>query len=374
MELSREGLGYVRHPTGRSVFVEGGWPGDQGTFRLTRVEKRFGIARIENLVEASPQRRDHAPCAHFGLKDGQCGSCLWISIAYEPQVEAKRTMITRELKAQGAEVPVTMWPAPSEFHYRNRAQFKTDGERLGYVSRGSKTLVDVKDCVILNETMKNSLHALRSQLPRKDWQPTPPYSWNFIEVDDEVVVERLTERNGPIINQRRPFRQGNTEQNLRMKQWLGETCSDWSGQVLELFCGSGNFTDDLVANKKLEVHAVELAEGPLAELRKRHPLVKTKALDLYRQTSIKELIRSYRNTRYLVLDPPRDGFRMIGDLIRGLPKLERVIYISCNLHTFGLDAFDLNKAGFRLQAIVGVDQFPQTPHIEILSHFKTLAT
>ena len=53
---------------------------------------------------------------------------------------------------------------------RNRAQFKSDGAKLGYVAQGSLEIIDVTKCLVLNEVKQVHLRALRQSLPNNDWR------------------------------------------------------------------------------------------------------------------------------------------------------------------------------------------------------------
>src|SRR5262249_26237901 len=135
--------------------------------------------------------------------------------------------------------------SPQIFGYRNRAQFKTNGEALGYVAADeTKRIVDIHECLVLNEKNQGTLAALREQLPNEQWEPSDDYEWNFIEVDDGTSAKDIK------LNIRLPFRQGNTAQNDFMRAWLREQLAQLSpkDEILELFSGSGNFTECLVGH------------------------------------------------------------------------------------------------------------------------------
>jgi len=51
-------------------------------------------------------------------------------------------------------------------------------------------------------------------------------------------------------------------------------------------------------------------------------------------------------------------------------KAPWTIYISCNLATWQRDAHFLQKLGLNLTRVEGLDMFPQTPHLEIMSVFE----
>lgn len=364
-DLTREGTGFFRAASGISVFVHGAWPTEVGDFRVTKVDRRFAVAEIVKLDTTASARRQ-SPCPHYGLQPGQCGGCSWMEFSYEAQVEAKRKIVADSLKFKKIPLPESfdIWAAPHEFGYRNRAQIKTDGATMGFVSRGTNTLVKIDKCLLLNEKSDQIFQALRSTLPNSNWKPKGKSIWSTLDIDDRLQASDIEP------NSRQPFRQAYDEQNQRMKAWVTEKSANWQRETLELFAGSGNFTESLAKNPQHKISAVESVGPALKTLKEKLPQVRTKELDLYQPRSLKELQQFVPTAQNLLLDPPRDGFPPLKDLLPLLKSLKNVLYVSCNIHSFASDAFDLIQHGFVLQDLKAVDQFPQTPHIEILSMFS----
>ncbi len=69
----------------------------------------------------------------------------------------------------------------------------------------------------------------------------------------------------------------------------------------------------------------------------------------------------------LILDPPRKGLapRVISSIIRNKPR--RVAYVSCNPATWARDVGIINEGGYRLKRLAGLDMFPRTAHVELVS-------
>src|SRR5690606_42103134 len=74
IELSLERLTHggrgIGRWQGRTVFVEGGLPGEQVVARVVRARSKLIEARLEQLRTASPERQEPA-CPHIAL----CGGC-----------------------------------------------------------------------------------------------------------------------------------------------------------------------------------------------------------------------------------------------------------------------------------------------------------
>jgi 23S rRNA (uracil1939-C5)-methyltransferase len=371
-DISSEGYGVVDHPDNYVLFVLGTFPGDVGLFEIVHLKDRYGYARLLEMTEFSPHRRP-APCPHVGIKEGLCGGCPWMGLDYAKQLEFKRHMLSHALKRdrlwpQDADIQ-PLWPSERIFGFRNRAQFKTDGDIMGYVSRFSRVIAPIQDCLVLNDSLRRLLGEAMTSLPREDWRPTPPHQWSYIDIDDEATLSEI------IPNRRRPFRQGNSQQNQRMKAWVRERTAHWKGhRGLELFCGSGNFTEVIADNELASFVAVDIASEGIRRLAAKTfkgPCEIVEA-NLFKPSDWKRLKANGPAFDYLFLDPPRDGFNKLDMFVNqfGLPK--EIIYISCNLETFVHDAGRLKKRGYTLSEVTGLDQFPHTPHIEILAVLKRL--
>jgi 23S rRNA (uracil1939-C5)-methyltransferase len=368
--MSSDGQGVVEAPDGCVYFVKGVWVGDFAQFRIIKKKKRYGFAELIELLQASPSRRE-APCAHFGWQDGSCGGCAWQLGTYASQLEQKQIRVSHALQKAslpaGDDVLCLIRAAEREWGYRNRAQFKTDGQELGYVSSASHILAPIKDCLVLSEVNRQHLKSLRAQLPSVKWKPHRGERWNSIDVDEEMSIDQIQ------LNKRRAFKQANTSQNLFMKKWVAEKIQNWprSSAVLELFAGSGNFTEIFVSESFKNICAVELVEEALETLRlKKWPSVTLVASDLFSSAAYVGLKQKFARADYLFLDPPRDGLKDKQALLEAYPSLKEIIYVSCDLATFVRDAQAFQQAGFSLLQVQPVDQFPQTPHIEILSIFR----
>ncbi|OPJ55923.1 23S rRNA (uracil(1939)-C(5))-methyltransferase RlmD [Alkalithermobacter paradoxus] len=66
----------------------------------------------------------------------------------------------------------------------------------------------------------------------------------------------------------------------------------------------------------------------------------------------------------IVLDPPRPGIHKdaLKDIIRF--NAQQIIYVSCNPKTLVRDLAELEKAGYKVLKVKGMDMFPNTPHVE----------
>jgi 23S rRNA (uracil1939-C5)-methyltransferase len=372
-DLSQAGLGVAKGPDGRVYFIAGTWPGEVGTFEIISIKKRYGFAKLVELKLSSPFRHKTTPCKYQGSEDGSCGGCPWLPFAYEDQLHKKNSLIKNSLERSkiihDSQLLRPIAPSPKSLAYRNRAQLKTDGKKLGFVSYKNKTLIDIDQCLVLNEECSSRLEKLRSTLPNKAWKPQNNFLWNFIDINDRDSwsVDSVQP------NHRLGFMQANHEQNLFMKKWLESELEQIGDEheAIELFCGSGNFTQILSNASNIQsVVAAEFSKESIDELNK-NKLPKTTAItaNLFHPNSWAELKKKQPEATLLFLDPPREGFEPIELFLKQISTIKHVIYISCDLNTFSRDAKALHSAGFQVSEIQPVDMFPNTPHVEICAHF-----
>ncbi len=371
--LSQKGLGVVKNiENNMSYFVYGTWPGDRGEFETIDKpsnNKKFAYAQLVKLIQPSLQRQA-PPCPYLTLEENACTGCSWMIADYTSQLEQKRKRFVYAMQRVGFDAlqlhisPIH--PAPQLLGYRNRCQVKTDGMTLGFISENSHQIAPIKDCIILNEPCRKLLTTAIQQLPNSAWKTNHNPNWNFIEMDDDMSIDSID------INQKRTFKQGNTEQNTWMQAWLQKKLSQNThlGKVVELFCGSGNFTQVVAESNCASILAFESDATAIQTLKARDlSKVSTQLADLFDPYIWRKLHRHVNDAATLVLDPPRAGLKKHHGFFASFIALKTIYYISCNPETFARDAWFFHQNGWSINDIQLIDVFPHTPHIEVLAEF-----
>ena len=364
--LSHKGLGVVDHPDGRVFFAKGVWIGEKARFQLRGDEPSYELIEVAEILAPSPERCV-VPCEHQGSQ--KCGGCPWMFISYEAQVEAKERKIDFLLSKNGITVKtrLPLLASPKNLGYRNRAQFKTDGVHIGYVTEGTNHLYPIDDCQILNPKMRDLFQSLKQQLPKKDWEPAAGFPWNYLDVDDLQTPREIE------LNRRRPFRQGNTEQNEIMKDWIRSVLKDERKDypVIEAFCGSGNLTEALSQVGFTNILASEVRGSAVEELRARALAgVRIMEIDMNGKGVWQQLAKRQPHAKILLVDPPREGIEKRRGIFKYLDNLQMIIYISCEPNTWARDVKDFQTSGWAVESLRAIDLFPHTPHIEVMSVLK----
>lgn len=144
------GDGICRHE-GYTLFLPSGLPGDRVTAEVIKTTPRFGVTRLLNRIEPSPDRVE-PPCAAFP----ECGGCKLQDLSYEKQLAFKVQVVADTLKHIGkieAIPEIQIVPADKPYHYRNKGSFslseKAGRLHIGFFKQGTHEVVDADTCDIL---------------------------------------------------------------------------------------------------------------------------------------------------------------------------------------------------------------------------------
>jgi 23S rRNA (uracil1939-C5)-methyltransferase len=143
---------------------------------------------------------------------------------------------------------------------------------------------------------------------------------------------------------------------------------------MELGAGNGNLTLPLAATGA-EVTALELDGTARAGLERSAAelglTVEVVAADVHRAAGLGPLIDA---AEAVLADPPRSGLRGFVDALAARERRPaHLVYVSCHADSLAADAARLAAIGYAAARVEGVDQFPQSPHVEWLVRFD-LAT
>jgi tRNA (uracil-5-)-methyltransferase len=173
------------------------------------------------------------------------------------------------------------------------------------------------------------------------------------------------------------FSQPNGGVNIQMIEWACEQATSLQGDLLELYCGNGNFTLPL-ARLFDNVIATELAKSSIRAARANLvengiDNVQLLRLSAEEVTQAMNAERAFRRLRELpkpldeyalntlLVDPPRTGLDQ--HTLAMAARFQTIIYISCNPHTLA-DNLQSLDATHRISQFALFDQFPYTDHME----------
>ncbi len=359
-------------------------------------------------------------CKYFG----ECGACKLYENGYEYQLNDKLELNKERFKSfYNGEI--TVYKSP-ESHYRSRSEFKIwhTGDEIAYGMNHieKKGVVLVDECPQVNkhiaELMPKLLIAIRAKdigfklfgvdfLSSSDGSIVVSFlyhrklddDWSILakEIADElgIFIIGRSRKQKVIIGQdyiterleidsevytfhhiENSFTQPNPRVNEQMISWAMKNFSNLDGDLLELYCGAGNFTIPF-AKKFEKILATEISKSSINAAKANMILNEITNIEFIRMSvedfvqaldgvrefrRMKEIdIESY-NIKTIFVDPPRSG--MDEESCKFASRHEHILYISCNPETLVRDLEILCKTHDVIDMAL-FDQFPYTHHVEM---------
>lgn len=198
-----------------------------------------------------------------------------------------------------------------------------------------------------------------------------------IDLDRDFVIEELSVDGKKLIYKQveNSFTQPNAGVATKMLEWAVNVTNNSTGDLLELYCGNGNFSIALAKNFR-KVLATELA-GPSVDAAHYNIVVNgVDNLQIVRMSAedfsdamngkrefnrLKGIdLKSYEcNT--IFVDPPRAGLDL--NTTKLVAGYDRILYISCNPLT-QIENLEVLSLTHKITRFALFDQFPYTDHME----------
>ncbi|MBG5927210.1 tRNA (uridine(54)-C5)-methyltransferase TrmA [Providencia rettgeri] len=171
------------------------------------------------------------------------------------------------------------------------------------------------------------------------------------------------------------FTQPNAQVNIKMLEWAIGATQNSTGDLLELYCGNGNFSLALAQNFE-RVLATEIAKPSVAAAQYNIEANNIENVQIIRMsaedfTQAMQGAREFRRLEGISLadyqcntifvDPPRSG--LDAETVKLVQGYEHILYISCNPETLCDNLAELTKT-HKIEKLALFDQFPYTHHME----------
>ena len=198
-----------------------------------------------------------------------------------------------------------------------------------------------------------------------------------VVLDKDYVTEQLNieGRNYSYQQVESGFTQPNAGINCQMLEWSSKQLAGSSDDLLELYCGNGNFTavlaqhfnqvlateiskvsvnsalTNFAANQVDNVKVVRMSSEEFTQaLNKQRPFRRLADIDL----------ESYKFSTIFV-DPPRAG--LDSETEKLVSRFDNILYISCNPETLASNLSQITQT-HNIESVAVFDQFPWTDHLE----------
>lgn len=344
---------------------------------------------------------------------------------YGEQLRTKVSAFLEQFAAFSAPSPQIFESAP--LHYRLRAEFRIwhDGEHIDYVmfdpdapqipvriadfpvgaARINQLMPILREKLLGNDLLRRKLFTVEFLTTLSDdvlitlvyhrrldesWQHAATQLQSELDVAiigrsrgqkivlrNDYVSERLTVDTRELHYRQieNSFTQPNGGINQKMLSWACAQLQNVGGDLIELYCGNGNFTIAL-APLFQRVLATEISKSSVKAAQHNLSANRIDNVEIVRMSSdeistalsggrafnrLKHIsLDDYRFSTLLV-DPPRSG---LDDVTLALARrFENILYISCNPQTLHANIAALDDS-HSIEALALFDQFPYTHHLE----------
>lgn len=423
--IDHEGRG-VAHVDGKTIFIEGGLPGEYVEYSSFRKKPSYEVATVSQVSSASSQRVDPT-CPHFGI----CGGCSMQHLHPVAQTAVKQRVLEDALWHIGRLRPELIFPpmSGSAWGYRHRARLsvrlvpKKGGVLVGFHEKRSSYVAVMDSCAVLPPKISALIAPLKALVVGLSIADRLPQIEVSIGGDQTVLVVRNLDALSPADEERlrrfadahgvvwylqikgpetaalfyppdapplayslpdfgldirfRPteFTQVNHGINRMLVRRALSLLNPRAGErIADMFCGLGNFTLP-IARSGASVLGLEGSDALVsrarenAEYNRLGDYCEFAVANLFEATG-ESLAALGRFDKWLI-DPPRDGALA---LVKALPEEggpERIVYVSCSPSTLARDAALLvNEKGYALRGAGIASMFPNTSHVESIALFE----
>ena len=422
--LTHDGRG-VTHVDGKVVFIDEALPTEEVEFLYTEIRKDYAEGRTVKVLTRAEDRVD-ALCPHYGV----CGGCSFQHVESAAQILIKQDLLIDQFKRIGKVDIPELWSPLESAHwgYRRKARMgvkyvakKNNRVLVGFRERRHPYLAEIDRCIVMHPLVGTRLIALGDMIGQLSIRDKIPQievaigdeqcvlSIRVLEppTAEDMDIMKAFEREHPLtlcLQSKGPdtivpldgepeviptyalpdhgiefkfrpamFTQVNYEINRQMiNRVLDILQLNENDNVLDLFCGLGNFTLPM-AKYAGSVVGVE-GDAPLinhAKENARHNNITN--VEYYAADLSKDLSDApWANRKYnkIMLDPSRAGASEVLPYLKKWQP-EQIVYISCNPSTLARDAGILvNELGYTLVKAGVMDMFPQTAHVESMALFQ----
>lgn len=391
------------------VFVPYTIEGETVTISDIQDHGKFFLALPISIISPSASRAE-AECKYYGT----CGGCKLQHMNNELYRRLKKDIVVKALKKLGQNDSIITHCFFGDFGQRRRTNFRAylKDRRLvfGYFSARTNELVDISECLLLKPEINSLIPKLKQCVQKFDrrmlemnspidisitvcdngidlvfkskYSITDFEKASILNLPEEVIrinwqVDSsstivLKESTVPMIsfyNSITPLSPGSflqvskESQDEIIKFILSKIIP--GSKILDLFAGNGTYSIPL--SKDNQIYAVEGNPNSIEAL-KNIRNIGTEFRDLYKKPFKKSAIDKFD---YVIINPPRNGATpQITELSKS--KVKSIITVYCDIQSFVRDCKIMLSKGWQLSEMAIIDQFYQSPHIEVIGIFKYL--
>jgi len=356
------------------VFVAFAAPGDELEVEIVQRKKKFARAEIIKIIKPSEDRIEPL-CRYYG----HCGGCCYQHLKYEMQLAVKKKQVIDAFEKIGgiAAPPVhEIIASPKTYHYRGKAQLhaaqEADGQKLGFMDVSGADVVNIERCEIVDETINEKIEILRRDKLSEERSESGYTIWSGVcgvWTEKKETIARVVKEKDFLVPQ-----EGFFQANLYLTDRLVDevcrvTAVEKIDTLVDAYCGSGLFSV-LLSPFARNVIGIEQDDKAIECAWLNSSRAGVKNID-FLCGKVEEILPgvflSVKNkTNVILLDPPRTGCGPSVLQAIAFSRPRKIVYVSCNPATQARDVKYLTGQGYELTALLPLDMFAQTQHVEVI--------
>ena len=389
LRLNNEGEG-IASIDGKLCFIKGALPDEIVNIEIIEDKGNYFIGKLLNVVTPS-ENRVIPKCPYYD----KCGGCELMHLSYPHTLEFKKDKVKGIFK-KICELDINPEIYSfNELNYRNKVTLKVSNEKIGYYEEKTHNIVDIDNCLLLDNKINEVITILRRFIQNKDHNITEIM---IRVISNEIMIsfdnlntvykEELLSLfhnesiyiNGELISGNKSlietiedykfyvspesFFQVNT---ITFKELYKYVISKLDNEetALDLYSGTGTIST-LMSKYFNKVYGIEVSHSSIMDANENLKLNEITNVEFI-EGRVEDKIDLLRELKVdtVIMDPPRSGSdnKSLTSIMKINPK--KIIYISCNPVTLARD-YNVLKEQYSLKSIDLFDMFPQTSHIESL--------
>jgi len=361
----------------------------------------------KTFYQSDLSSKQNPPCQYFG----KCGGCQLQDLAPNAYSAHKLNIAKNILNQLNAADDILQPLVNIGQHQRRRVELKlalNKGKLLaGFYAPNSHKVIPINHCLVADESINNFIKLLNNYITDSA-QLRHVKTINITNADNGLDI---------LYNSSKPLKQGDTSTLLEVvsrETYLCNTNVIKTNTRHEPFVRFNNIQVQIPAGAFLQ--ASKKAESAMCKIVKTHTVNYTKIADLFCglgtysfalhdtnkniysyeinpeaiyamhnaikthnlnniNAEIRDLFKNPLTTQRLnnfdcvIINPPRAGaLAQVKQLANS--NVNKIIYVSCNPHSFTRDALVLEQGGYKLIELTPIDQFCWSKHLEVVGVFS----
>ena len=387
LRLNNEGEG-IASLDGKLCFIKGALPDELVNIEIIEDKGNYFIGKLLNVVTPS-ENRVIPKCPYYD----KCGGCELMHQVNNKNLEFKQDKVKGIFK-KICELDINPEIYSfNELNYRNKVTLKVSNNELGYYEEKTHNIVDIDECLLLDNSINKVITILRSFIQNKNHNISeimirsisneimisfdnlnPVYKNELLGLfhNESIYINgELVSGNKSLIENiedykfyvsPKSFFQVNTVTFKELYKYVISKL-DNEETALDLYSGTGTISI-LMSKYFNKVYGIEVSHSSIEDANESLKLNNIKNVEFI-EGKVEDKIDKLKELKVdtVIMDPPRSGSdnKSLISIMRINPK--KIIYISCNPVTLARD-YNVLKEQYSLKSIGLFDMFPQTSHIE----------